>query len=154
MNENTFQFGNTYWKQLDGIAICTPTACSLTNIYVAVKERPIVKKYSKIIFYNSLIDDAVGIWGPNILSNIQIQNKLWDNFLYDMNNACTSKWIFSSLKKTINIFDVTMSIEYRKIEFKTFQRELKKHQYITPHSSHPKSCLKGIIFGSLVRFYN
>ena len=46
-------------------------------------------------------------------------------------------------QKNINILDVTMSIEYGKIEFKTFQKELNTHQYITLHSVHINIASKG-----------
>ena len=55
MNEDTFQFMETYWKQLYGIAMGTQKACSLTNIYIEVKERPIVKNTPKSSFITVIL---------------------------------------------------------------------------------------------------
>ena len=81
------------------------------------------------------------------------QQERWNSFIPDMNNACTLKLIFSSQELKINILDVTMSIKNNLIEFKTFQKKLNTHQIIISNSAHPKACLKGLIFGSLICLY-
>ena len=64
MTCNTFEFGNTYWKQVDGTAMGTPCACNYATIVFAYYERtqilPTFKK--NLLLYVRYIDDIFTVW--------------------------------------------------------------------------------------------
>ena len=52
MSNNYFQIGDTYWKQLSGVAMGTPSACMLTKIYYGISENTVlIPKYKTNIPY-------------------------------------------------------------------------------------------------------
>ena len=64
MSNNYFQIGDTYWKQISGVAMGTPAACMLTTIYYGISENTIlVPKYkTNIPYLKQFIDDMLGIF--------------------------------------------------------------------------------------------
>mmetsp|Transcript_16444 Transcript_16444/g.19507 ORF Transcript_16444/g.19507 Transcript_16444/m.19507 type:complete len:130 (-) Transcript_16444:305-694(-) len=63
MQNNVFQFGDTYWLQLIGTAMGTPSAPAYANLAYAIHENPIMKKYAgNLVCYKRYIDDIFGIW--------------------------------------------------------------------------------------------
>ena len=80
MTQNTFQFGNTYWQQIKGVATGTPTACSVANIYIAEIEKDVISKYDEIAFYRRLIDDCTGIWISHEAHTSTQQAARWNAF--------------------------------------------------------------------------
>ena len=67
MNRNLFQFDDTFWLQLDGTAMGTPTACLHATISYGVHERnKILPAFNTFLsFYKRFIDDVIGIWMPS-----------------------------------------------------------------------------------------
>ena len=58
MQNNVFQFGDTYWLQLIGTAMGTPPAPAYANLAYAIHENPIMKKYAgNLVCYKRYIDD-------------------------------------------------------------------------------------------------
>mmetsp|Transcript_59134 Transcript_59134/g.69146 ORF Transcript_59134/g.69146 Transcript_59134/m.69146 type:complete len:121 (+) Transcript_59134:3098-3460(+) len=47
MKQNNFQFGDTYWQHIRGVATGTPTACSVANIYISKIEKTSSKNTKK-----------------------------------------------------------------------------------------------------------
>ena len=147
MNRNLFQFDDTYWLQLDGTAMGTPTACLHATISYGVHERnKILPSYSKyLLFYKRFIDDVIGIWDGS-------DNETWEQFQQAMNSWGKLKWVISERSKKADFLDLTISIEHGKILTRTFQKSMNLYLYIPPISAHPTSCFKGLIVGNFLRF--
>jgi hypothetical protein len=114
MNRNLFQFDDTYWLQLDGTAMGTPSACLYATISYGVHERnKILRSYSNyLLFYRRFIDDVIGIWdGPD--------NATWENFQRDVNSWGKLQWIVSERSKKVDFLDLTISIEHGRILTRT-----------------------------------
>ena len=63
-------------------------------------------------------------------------------------------WEFSERAKTIDVMDMTISInKSNKIETTLFEKRLNLHLYIPPHSAHPPGLLPGIVYGTLFRIF-
>ena len=64
MKNNLFAFGDTYWKQIPGVAMGTPTACMLATIYYGIHENTyLIPKYKRNIpFLKRFIDDMIGVF--------------------------------------------------------------------------------------------
>ena len=65
----------------------------------------------------------------------------------------TMKWELSELVYSVKILDLIISIENQQIKINEFEKELNPHQYIAPHSVLPRSTLKGLIIGTIQRYY-
>ena len=67
LNNGTFDFGNTSWKQLTGVAMGAPSACRLATLYYGIHENEtLLPKYDKNLhLFKLFIDDIFGIWIVN-----------------------------------------------------------------------------------------
>jgi hypothetical protein len=66
MKFNVFTFVDSYWLQLAGTAMGTPTACSYATVSFGHYENSIIltEFNSNLIYYKRYIDDITGIWLP------------------------------------------------------------------------------------------
>jgi hypothetical protein len=66
MKNNIFTFAGTYWLQLSGTAMGTPTACSYATVsYGHHENSKVIPTYKKqLVYYKRYIDDIFGIWLP------------------------------------------------------------------------------------------
>ena len=151
MKNNLFQFDDTYWLQLDGTAMGTPTACLYATISYGVHERnKLLPSYQAFLkLYLRFIDDVFGIWIP---SNDGHDELHWSNFKQTMNEWGKLRWIVSDRKNTADFLDLTLKIENGKVVTRTFQKTMNLYLYIPPISAHPTSCFKGLIVGNFLRF--
>jgi len=62
MNYNEFTFGNKFFIQINGTAMCTNTACIYATIYYSYHEETVVMKHKSVKFYRHLIDDAFVVY--------------------------------------------------------------------------------------------
>ena len=62
------------------------------------------------------------------------------------------RWEFTERSKTAVFLDLTTTIgENRRNETRLYEKPLNLHLFLPPHSAHPKSVLKGLIMGSVLR---
>ena len=75
MENNIFEFGDMYFKQLTGTAMGTSAACLWATIYFAIHEDFLLEKYKDdILLYKRFIDDMFGIWIGSNLHYAQFQD--------------------------------------------------------------------------------
>ena len=152
MENNIFQFGNTWWLQKSGTAMGTPCACMITTIYFGYYERKFLlpKHHKNILYYKRFIDDVFCIWDTNITSNTATKNS-FDIFRNDMDKHGNLRWEFEQLTDEIAFLDLKIKIDRttKKLNFQTYQKPMNLHLYIPPHSMHPPGVTKSLIFGLL-----
>lgn len=155
LNNNIFEFSDTFWIQISGTAMGTSCACMYATIYYAYHEiNVLLPKYKlQLFYYRRFIDDALGIWLPH---GSPRDNELkWRQFKKDMDNFGKLRWKCEPLSKAVNFLDLTISItDDNIIETKTFQKALNLYLYIPPHSAHPPGVLRGLVLGNIGRFYH
>ena len=151
MNQNLFQFDDTYWLQLDGTAMGTNSACLHATISFGVHERrKILPTFqASLLYYKRFIDDVIGIWKP---STDGMDEQHWEQFKLAMNSWGNLKWEINDRSKKADFLDLTISIEQGKLLTRTFQKSMNLYLYIPPISAHPTSCFKGLIVGNFMRF--
>ncbi len=77
----------------------------------------------------------------------------WLDFKSSLNSFGSSKWVVTEPSTSVNFLDLNISINlHNKIEISTFQKAMNLHLYIPPSSTHPPSCLKGLITSKLFRY--
>jgi len=63
MNNNIFQFSNTFWKQLSGTAMGTPPACMWAMLFFNRHEQSLCTTYNRwLLDWAHYIDNGIGIW--------------------------------------------------------------------------------------------
>ena len=136
MKWNLFEYGDSYFLQLTGTAMGTPTACLWAIIYYFWHEKhTLIPKYgNKMPLMVRYIDDLLGvalIGGEDGLSNYE-----WSNFKRDMDDFGILTWEVNDPSTTVDYLDVTLKIENGEIISKTYQKPINLYQYITPNSAH------------------
>jgi hypothetical protein len=179
MENNVFQFGDTFWHQKKGAAMGTPTACAYATIYFVNQEEKILYQYHKdfnmigqpthyrsgntwiatkpnpapLLLYSRLIDDSFQIWDTALLHP--------DMPLYNLADSLTAKMAYGSLQWTVepptreaSFLDLTININTDgSITTRTFVKPMNLHLYIPPQSAHSKGVLKSLIFGNVFRYW-
>jgi hypothetical protein len=148
MRNNVFEFGDTRFLQLMGTAMGTSVACMYATIYFAIHEiETLIPNFGQNLFFiKRYIDDLIGIWiarDPSIT---------WEGFSASLNSFGLLRWDIDEPSSSINYLDLTITIKDRRIITRTYQKEMNLYQYLPPHSSHPQSTQRGMIY-SLMRTY-
>jgi hypothetical protein len=148
MRNNVFEFGDTRYLQLMGTAMGTSAACMYATIYFAIHEiETLTPNFGQNLFFiKRYIDDLIGIW---IARNPSIT---WEGFSTSLNSFGLLRWDIDEPSSSIDYLDLTITIKDRRIITQTYQKEMNLYQYLPPHSSHPPSTLRGMIY-SLMRTY-
>ena len=165
MTESVFEFGDTLWKQVVGTAMGTPCACSYATLSYGWHEHTeLIPRFSQMTmdgFIRRFIDDMLGVWHdpamPLDLSEEEEKEYFercpkWNEFVGAL-PALGLTWIAEYPKRSVDFLDLTLSIQKGSIHSRTFQKLMNLYLYIPPHSAHPASCLKGLIYGVLLRYW-
>jgi len=151
MENNIFKFGNTTWLQLSGTAMGTPCPCAYATITFGHYENcyllPAFTQH--ILYYRRYIDDIFGIWIPPDTQ----QEATWNDFEKQLNNWGNLEWAINKPSTKTTFLDLNIILHQTKIHTSTFQKSLNLYLYIPPSSAHPPSCLKGLIYGELRRYW-
>jgi hypothetical protein len=151
MNNETFDFGDTSWKQLTGVAMGTPAACQLAALYYGIHENEtLLPKYNKnLLLFKQFIDDIFGIW----IINNERDLLEFENLKKDLPFGLLT-WKTTDPSKTTDFLDLTITIDDNGyITTKTYQKEMNLYLYLPPHSSQPPGMLRSLIIGCLRRYW-
>jgi hypothetical protein len=151
MDNNIFTFAGTYWQQLSGTAMGTPAACAYATISFGQHEngRILPTYHSQLIYYKRYIDDIFAIWLPPDRQKIST----WNKFKEDLNNWGSLQWAIEEPSLTTTFLDLNLQLMGNSIKTSTYQKPMNLYLYIPPKSSHPPSCLKGLISGEIRRYF-
>jgi hypothetical protein len=151
MTSNIFQFGDTYWVQLDGTAMGTPPAVTYATLYFSTHENELLTRYPELYFYRRYIDDIIGIWVP--IDPTSDDNR-WKQYQQELNSFGKLKWEVSERTQKINYLDLTIRINNdNTITTDLYEKPHNLYLYLPAHSNHPKGNMKGLIYGSLYRIH-
>jgi hypothetical protein len=172
MNNNIFQFDDTYWHQQTGTAMGTSVACTYATIYYANhEEKTLLPKYlepptsgndplptpppptNPMLYYGRLIDDTLQVWDTALLlagmTLYNFRHQLASNMKYGI-----LEWEVDPPAREVNFLDLTLTIEPDgRITTRTFIKPMNLQLYIPPQSAHSPGVLKSIIFGNVFRFW-
>ena len=131
----------------------TPPAPPYATIYYGIHEEKFLPHHSRwVIYYRRFIDDVIGIWCPN--KTPQLDAVEWHEVKQKMNSFPGLTWEYSERSKMVDFMDMTITINNSNmIETTLFEKRLKLHLYITPHSAHPPGLLPGIVYSTLFRIF-
>ena len=156
MNNNVFQFKDTFWLQLAGTAMGTPPAPDYATLYFAIFELSLIARFPEIIYYRRYIDDGLGCWDRNPSFSMIENSARFDLFKSEVNSFGVNhsffaddnplrplRWTFSELSKNAIFLDLDIAIRNHSIYTKIYEKKLNLYLYLPPHSCHSPGCLKG-----------
>jgi hypothetical protein len=151
MNHNIFSFADTYWHQLSGMAMGTPTACPYATItYGHFENSEILPRFNNnLLYYKRYIDDIFGIWIPSTDNN----SDSWLQFKTLLNTWGNLKWKIEEPSSHTVFLDLNIHLHNSKITTRTFQKHMNLYLYIPLLLANPPSCLKGLIAGEMHRYW-
>lgn len=155
MKNNIFQFDDCWYHQQNGTAMGTSVACIYATIYYSYHEETmILPTYrSSLLYYRRFIDDVLAIWIPPPHSSDSSASSAWTKFKSDLTFGIL-EWETEDLAHSVNFLDLTISIDHEhRLQTRTFQKAMNLYLYLCPSSAHPPGVLKGLIFGSVRRFW-
>ena len=153
LRNNIIKFNNKYYLQIFGIAMGTPIAVALANIFLGMFEFDIYDNFSvnnikKPFMLYRFIDDLIGIF---------YDCNSRDHFTYLYNNSVNTIKITHNNNNKEQIFlDLCLykGISYNinnKLEIKLYQKPLNNYLYLPPHSFHTPHMFKGFILSNFNR---
>ena len=122
MENNIFQFGDSFWRQLTGTAMGTPPAPDWSTLYFCIWEIVIIPKFPEILLYLRYIDDGLGAWKINV-RDPEANRLRFEEFKLAMNsygsdhdffinsNHQPLQWEFSELTKHAEFLDLNISLQ-------------------------------------------
>lgn len=153
MSANFFKYNNQYYHQQIGLAMGTPCAPVLANIYGGYFERKErITSYLEVALYARYIDDIFVILQADTFEEAE---------QWCINNVhikyCTINWEieeFSNHFLDIQIMKNNDPITYnfKPLDTKLYRKPLNLHLYIPWSSAHPLHVKRGFITAELTRF--
>jgi hypothetical protein len=151
LSYNYFEYGDTNWKQKAGIAMGTPAAVAIANLYLAFYEQSSVLPLfrSNLVLFNRFIDDLFIVWR----ATPGVPNSSFDDFRRALSQAPGIEWtVETQLGTTADFLDLTISLNGCLVTSKTFQKSLNLYLYTPAHSAHPPGVFKGLIKGLMIKY--
>lgn len=141
---NYFTFANTYYHQIDGIAMGTSAAVHFANLFLHfTTDRYITNNNIRV--YKRYIDDVFGIFTGTIS-----QFEEFINYFKSLNP--TIGITYNHSYDSIDFLDLTIFKQNNTLHWRTHQKILNTYQYLIPSTCHPTHTIKGYIKGECIRY--
>jgi hypothetical protein len=146
MDNNYFMFNNLLYKQITGTAMGTASAPCYASLFLSALERPLVRKYSNIVFYKRFIDDGLLIWENTNEFTI-------DDFLNDFTKRSDLLFTYEKSDSKIQFLDIEIIKDNKRYISRSYQKTLNLFLYTASTSAHPSGVLKSLVYGRIKKFY-
>lgn len=148
LKNNIFSFNGQIYKQKVGIAMGTPLAPTLANIFMEQLEEDFLQTcILKPTLYKRYIDDILIVW-PHSLADF--------NSFFDRLNSFhpTIKFTCTISETNVDYLDLNIFIDKNShsLQTKTHLKATNTFQYVHYKSNHPLATKKAIIKGELLRY--
>jgi hypothetical protein len=100
-----------------------------------------------LLFYKRYIDYRLGTW-------VDTPENSWTQFTSALNDFGNLRWNIETPSMSSTFLDLTITINEGKIDTTTYQKPLNLYLYILPLYAHPHSCIKGLITGEILQYWN
>lgn len=157
MGANCFQFDQTFFRQVNGIAMGTSCAPSFANVNLGYLERMVEEIQNAptskdgLILYVRYIDDIFLVYKG---TEAALQSCL-DNITSKL-EPFKIGWEISTIRDTTSFLDVEFFFEQGfgplGVQSRVYRKRMNRHQYIPWSSAHPLSVKKAFIKAELTRF--
>jgi hypothetical protein len=150
MNNNCFQHGDEFYRQISGIAMGTSVAPVFANIYAAQFEQDLDEWRGKgLLSYVRYIDDIKFIFEGS--------QKQLSSFLSTRRfGKLKVSWDIRSAWEETPFLDCSFFFTSKpgitELQSKLFRKKMNKHQYIPWSSAHPESVKRSFVKAELTRY--
>ena len=146
---NFFTFGETNWKQLQGLAMGTPVAPVVATLYLGYYEEtrilPMFK--DRLYLYKRYLDDILIFWKPDPANPYA-----FNRFRAVLRQTPGLSWKFEEHGESANFLDLSIFRYDGKFATRTYQKALNLYLYPTYNSAHTPEVKKGMIYGLLKKY--
>jgi|688.fasta_scaffold45346_3 hypothetical protein len=135
---NFSHFNSTFYKQTHGVAMGTPCACTITDIFMCQYAHKNFFKWTyQPRLYKQYRDDSFGLWLHGETTLLQ--------YLDYLNTLHPSIKFTLSFGKQVQFLDLTINLtEWGSIHTETFYKPTDTFQYLNANSCHPPSIIQNI----------
>lgn len=147
LEHNFFRFDGQIYHQIRGLAMGTPLAPPVANIFMAFLEEHMFTMNPALLpcFYGRFLDDIlVIVRGHEIASDA-----LWLAMCGMHTNIHLTRVVSSS---AVPFLDLVVFRRGDRLAFRVHQKVLNRYMYVTPNSFHPRHVLRGFIRTELMRY--
>jgi len=154
LDNNAFQFGDTYWKQLRGMAMGAPVACVIATLFFACNEiKHLLPKFAKwMMLLLRYVDDGLMIWRADTSEPSSCM--AFEHFITDINSHTYLTWTISPLLTKVTFLDLTIEItDMHEVILTPCAKPFHLYQHVPRQSAHPPGIIKGTIKGILQTYW-
>jgi hypothetical protein len=155
LHNNYFEFGDTYWQQVKGCAMGTPTAVSIAHLYLAAIEEETfnicASKQSWIPpqLYKRFVDDSIGIFANEISATSFIE-------CFNQRRPSTKFGEYSigdsGIWLDLHLFKEQRFATSRRLDISLYQKPTNKYLYLPPFSYHSHHIYTSYITSEINRY--
>ena len=143
---NFFEFnGRTYHQKRD-LAMGTPLAPPVANLFLASLEARLMRGVPPPVLYVRFLDDILVVQN---LSEAGPEGLLWDG-LHAMHPDI--RLTRESSPCAVDFLDLQIYREGKRLLHRVHQKALNKYLYISPRSCHPRHVIEGFVRTELIRY--
>ena len=143
---NYFEFNGHIYKQVKGLAMGTPLAPPVANLFLASKEARLMREVSAPLLYARFLDDILVV---QKLGEAEPEHLLWDG-LHSMHPNI--KLTRESSPCMVDFLDLQIYRDGKRLLHRVHQKALNKYLYISPRSCHPRHVIEGFVRTELIRY--
>ena len=145
LENNCFQFLNSYYKQVNGTAMGSPMAPAYSNIFMSYLWENKIAPNLPItpIWLRRYMDDIITILTDDD-AHVPLETYL---------NSCHPrvKFTVSTPSQSVPFLDTLTQITDNKIHTDLYTKPTDSHRYISPKSNHPPHTFESIVYGQTLR---
>jgi len=143
---NIFEYNDTIYQQIDGIAMGSNCAVSIANAYMGHYLDLPLATFPGVSNYVRFIDD-IG------LTYRGRENSLVELIARANELHRSIRFTYVRSHKSLDILDLTFYKDRNgSLQYKTYQKSMNRYLYIPSHSNHPPSTISGFLKGELYRY--
>ena len=145
LRNNYFSFNGKYYLQKHGIAMGTPCACVVSDIFICLlMDKLLAKQQLKPAYYKQYRDDGIGIWPHG-------QERLIEWFNQLNQEHPTIKFTID-YGRSVHYLDLILKLDDRHgIKSETYNKPTDTFDFLHQKSNHPPHCGENIAISQAIR---
>ena len=154
LQSNCFSFNNEFYHQRCGTAMGTTMAPSYANLFMTWVEEGMIEEYKRKTglaptHWYRYLDDIIFIW-PHGSESLKDFMDFMQGY-GELKNLKTKLGFTFEYGKSVPFLDVMVTLADGRINTDLYSKKTDAHLYLRYDSCHPKSCVKGLAKGELLR---
>lgn len=143
---NFFEFNGGIYHQKRGLAMGTPLAPPVANLFLASLEARLMRGVPSPVLYVRFLDDILVVQTP---SEAEPEGVLWDGLHAMHPNIRLTR---ESSPCMVDFLDLQIYRDGKRLLHRVHQKALNKYLYISPRSCHPRHVIEGFVRTELIRY--